>query len=243
MSNFQFNLPQNMVSTWKNISADGQYSAQDHARLKQAADANHGTRIQEYLETQAVDKMEQALHQAGGQSFNLKSDVVEHSAAAGHATVTIEIVDAAEAPSDADLDWATALEAKIEAEKYTPSSEEVLRYQKISDAFVASRANSPEPSAEELGWATNLQAKVQEGYQPSPRELSRFRDISARLAIQQQKTNQEIMARTPDLGRAPSSEELEWAQSIHQRTQTGYQPTEREVERFQMIIKARQTYR
>jgi len=187
--------------------------------------------------------MELALNQAGGQSLNLKSDVVAHSAAAGHATVNIEIVDTAEAPSDADLDWATALEAKIETQNYKPSSEEILRYQKISDAFVASRASSPPPTAAELRWATDLQAKVKEGYKPAPQELSRFRDISARLSIQQQKANQEIMEKTPDLGRAPTTDELEWAQSIHQRTQAGYQPTEREVERFQMIVKARQTYR
>lgn len=242
MSQFQFNLPQSLVPAWKNLSSDGVYSARDHAQLKQAAADTHGTRIQEYLETQAITQMEQVLNQAGGQSLNLKSDVVQHSSAAGHATVSIEIVDAADAPSDSDLAWATALEEKIETQAYRPSPEEIQRHQTISQAYVASRASAPAPSREELHWATELQTKVQGGYKPTAQELSRFRDVSARLAIQQQKENQAILARTPDLGRAPTSEELDWAQSIHQQTQEGYQPSEREVERFQMIIKARQNH-
>lgn len=244
MSQFQFNLPQNMVSTWKTLTTDGNFTAQDQAQLKAVAANHKGSAVQEALEQKALNQIDATLQAHGGSLMHLKSDVLENAAPCGQATVNLEIIDTPEAPSESDLNWASELEEKIQTQHYQPSPAEAQRHHHISEAFLASRAASPPPSREELQWATHLQQKAQKGYHVTPQEMSRFRDISARLAIQQQKAAQEALAKAPDLGRAPTQDELEWAQDILQRTQTqGYQPSGRELERFQMIAKARQNYR
>jgi hypothetical protein len=85
--------------------------------------------------------------------------------------------------------------------------------------------NSTEPAAAELDWASQLETKMQQQkYQPNAQEIESYKDITQRyLASRQGKP-------------APTPSELEWANTIQRKAQSGVKPTADELGRFRDIV-------
>jgi hypothetical protein len=98
---------------------------------------------------------------------------------------------AADAPtgiSQADIDWALALEKWV-LEGATPSAAETARYEDIARRLMALQGTSqamPAVSQEEIDSALALEARVRDGVAPSTTEMTRYEDIFQRLQARQQ---------------------------------------------------------
>lgn len=98
--------------------------------------------------------------------------------------------------SQEDLDWAMALETKVK-QGYQPTAKDVARYEAIYERVKTQNTAKPEPvapvtppaaapvSQEDLQWAADLMTKVQQGYDPSAKEVERYTRIYERYQAQQ----------------------------------------------------------
>ncbi|PKL77414.1 MAG: hypothetical protein CVV27_05525 [Candidatus Melainabacteria bacterium HGW-Melainabacteria-1] len=87
-------------------------------------------------------------------------------------------------------------------------------------------ADSPaEPSQADQTWASALELKMQmQGYQPSSEELARYQNICERYLASREGQP------------APSTDELEWANTVQRKTRSGAQPSAEELLRFRDIV-------
>lgn len=157
-----------------------------------------------------------------------------------------------ESPLSAEeLQWAQQLEQKL-TQGYQPTSQESARYQELLLRVTGDEAASapiapaapvapgapaapvspaPAPAAavtpEELQWAQQLHERVQQGYQPSPAEVQRYEELSARLAASQP---------APTLPPGISQAEFDWAVQLEQRVAQGQQASPDEVQRYEAIM-------
>lgn len=98
-------------------------------------------------------------------------------------------------PTQAELKWASDLEAKV-SQGYNPTQAEKDKYTGIFERYKSSsvkpsesttpKQNTGKPTQAELKWAQDLETKVNEqGYEPSQAEIDKYTDISNRLNASQ----------------------------------------------------------
>ena len=236
MSNFRLTMPSYLVSSFNQLTQDHNFTRQDLATLKQAAASQQGSRVQEALETQTLDTLEQKLTADRDGSLRLDAIQVDpQSMNVGHAIFELSLLpDVPAEPSQAEQDWASQLELKLQ-QKYTPNQSELTRYQDICERYLASRQGQPAPTTQELEWANGIQRQAQAGQQPASQDMARFRDIVARQALHVRN----LVACQPEPTKPPSNDDLRWAAELQDKVQNkGYLPSDSEQVRFQQIGRA-----
>ncbi|MGV3522863.1 MAG: hypothetical protein ACO1RX_01490 [Candidatus Sericytochromatia bacterium] len=246
MSNFQMNVPASLKQSWQQLTADKVFNQADLQSLRQTAAATQGSPLQEALETQTLDVLNQKLQIHRG-SMNLDSVIVNEGA--GHATVSIQIVDRPAgfvAPTQTEVDWAMQLEQRVNqpaqpgVPPYRPSAEDQRQYEDIMARLIRSKADLPAPTRADLEWAAELGRSMQQKqYRPSDLEMKRYQDITLRQLAQVQKELEKLPAPT----QPPTQQDMTWAQSFHQQVKVGLKtPTVQETVRFQQIVLAFQKF-
>ncbi len=90
---------------------------------------------------------------------------------------------------------------------------------------------APEPVSEaEIKWALALEENVVKGYQPTAAEFEKYADIAARLS------DANPARQVPETEAEVSQDEMAWAQKLESQIKQGYQPTAKEVARYQDIF-------
>lgn len=158
--------------------------------------------------------------------------VISQSLQAGQASQSLSFVDTPARPSDAEINWAKSLDAKINA-GYKPTADDAKAYTRIADQLEASL---PVPklkplelpvSERESQWAANLETKVRQGQKPLPEELAAYQNIAYRMLKADQ-------ASVPHAG--VSRQELDWAVNLQKRvTEIGYKPNDAEIKLYSDI--------
>lgn len=138
--------------------------------------------------------------------------------------------------SQAEIDWAMALEDKV-IKGYQPSAKEVEKYTDIAARLTAANPArqmpeetvsetestadlSDEVSVQELEWAKQLEFRVKQGYRPNAQETALYENIVERLQAQQL-----------------TEQDLTWARDLETRIQNGYEPSADEVQQYETIFK------
>jgi len=133
-------------------------------------------------------------------------------------------------PSQQELDWARQLETQVR-QGYQASPQEMEAYTEIYQRNQSQQASQPgvrHVSHDDLKWAVTLQQRANMGYHPTTQELARYSDIMRCL----EHTNPPPAE--PAQG-SLSQYELDWAATLQERVQTGYQPNPAEAARYQEI--------
>ena len=102
---------------------------------------------------------------------------------AGAAKQKVEIVDTGAEVTQADVEWASAMEQKA-AKGYEATPAEVSRYQNILQTLQArqqAQATAAGVPPEDMAWAAQLEAKANEGYKATPEEVTRYKQILNKL--------------------------------------------------------------
>ncbi len=160
MSNFRLTLPTYLETSWNQLSHDGSFDRQDLAKLKQAAQSQQGSKIQEALETQTIDTLEQRLKTDADGSLKLdKVQVHPQAQNLGHAIVEVSLLPdqtpaSASAqvasssgtpttePSRDDMIWAADIELRLKQQQTVPT-EDIEKYKNICQRFLDSRKGKP----------------------------------------------------------------------------------------------------
>lgn len=257
MSNFRLTMPNYLETSWNQLSRDGSFDRQDLATLKQAAQAQQGSKIQEALEIQTIDTLEQRLNSDPDGSLNLdKVQVHPQAQNLGHAIVEVSLLAETQAPAPAsvrpvssnaapttepsrdEMIWAADIELKLKQKQAVPT-EDIEKYKTICQRFLDSRKGKPAPSHSEMRFANSVQRKQLAGQTPTPDELLRFQDINARQLLHLQAA----LAQLPPITQAPTQAELDWAQNLKQLIQAkDYLPSIDDIAKFQRIAMAYQRF-
>lgn len=115
------------------------------------------------------------------------------------------------APSQAEIDWALQLEARVQ-QGHQPNAQETAQYQDIARRLQAAQqapaapaapapqggqptAPTPQPgsppplppgvSQQDIDWALQLENRVQQGHQPNAQEMARYQEIAQKLQAAQ----------------------------------------------------------
>lgn len=256
MSNFRLTLPTYLETSWNQLSHDGSFDRQDLAKLKQAAQSQQGSKIQEALETQTIDTLEQRLKTDADGSLKLdKVQVHPQAQNLGHAIVEVSLLPdqtpaSASAqvasssgtpttePSRDDMIWAADIELRLKQQQTVPT-EDIEKYKNICQRFLDSRKGKPAPSYSEMRFANSIQRKQLAGQTPTPDDLLRFQDINARQILHLQAA----LAKLPPITQAPTQAELDWAQNLKQLIQAkDHLPSIDDIAKFQRIAMAYQRF-
>lgn len=112
----------------------------------------------------------------------------------------------AAAPSQAEIDWALQLEAKVN-QGHQPTAQETAQYQDIARRLQAAQSGAAAPAPQapapqaapqqsapplppgvsqaEIDWALQLEAKVNQGHQPTAQETAQYQQIAQKLQAAQ----------------------------------------------------------
>jgi hypothetical protein len=145
---------------------------------------------------------------------------------------------ASNAPSQQEMSWAVNFMNQVKA-GYKPSPAEEQQYQGIFNRAKAQpsgntgnvSAQNVTVSQDELVWAKSLEQKVDQGYNPSQQEITKYNDIFARHKQVQTQSTQQAQ---PQQG-GVSQEELQWAQQIEARVNQGGSITPQEKATYDQI--------
>jgi hypothetical protein len=135
-----------------------------------------------------------------------------------------------------EMDWAMALEQKVQNEKYTPNAQENATYQAIAAKLSNAQKNpvqqaSGGASQEELTWALALEKKVKdEKYVPNAQETAAYQTIAAKLAASKSKTA------TAQPAAGATQQEIDWALALEKKVkEEKYAPNAQETAAYQAI--------
>jgi len=148
----------------------------------------------------------------------------------------------APAVPEADIQWALALEQKVNSQNYSPTPQEVAKYENIAQRLAAGPAAGPAPGQPaapavpeaDVQWALALEEKVKtQNYDPTPQEVARYENIAQRLSA--------AAAAPPTQAGAPAAPavpeaDIQWALALEQKVSgQNYNPTAEEVAKYENI--------
>ncbi|RYX98746.1 hypothetical protein EON78_04750 [bacterium] len=152
-------------------------------------------------------------------------------------------------PSDQDLQWAANLEKRVNEQGYQPTQAEVDKYTDIATRLNASQgtqaaSNASAPSVQggvtkaELDWADALQTKSAQGYTPTAQEMATYTDIYNRSqsATQQPSASTAQNTGSVNIDLSHGDPDLQWALSLLDKVQQGYQPNQSEITKYEQVI-------
>lgn len=158
-----------------------------------------------------------------------------------------------------EMDWAVAMQNRIETQGYRPTTEEAAKYENIFNRYQTQPQNPGQtqttPGAnptvqetvtqQEMAWALDLQNRIEtQNYQPTQEEILRYTDIFNRANAQPQPQTQPTEPTQPTQTQptepAPhpgaSAQEVQWARELEiKMTQQGYQPSQQEISQYNNI--------
>jgi len=140
-----------------------------------------------------------------------------------------------------EMTWALGFEQQLKV-GYQPSAQELQAYEGMKARY---KATAPDPSTlplytdQELQWAQTIEKASAQGYQPAPNEAAAYQDIKRRFLLDQQRKAAPAPAtpNAPLTNASVSSLELQWANMMKNRIQSGYQPTPQEAQAIQDIAR------
>ena len=164
-----------------------------------------------------------------------------------------------------ELNWAIALQDKVNKQGYQATPQEVAQYTDIFNRYQKTGSQSVTPTTqpapvvsnapvsaapvtqEELNWALALQDKVtNQGYQPTQQEMAAYTDIFTRYQSSQAIQTPTATPQQPQVNTTnnqfvtvdanSSDPQLQWALNILDRFRLGYQPTDEEMRKYEEII-------
>lgn len=93
-------------------------------------------------------------------------------------------------------------------------------------------------SQDEINWALALESKVmRDNYVPSTEETEQYKKIAELLAAQQQAPSPSSTVNTQSqLPLGIEASEIDWALNLEQKVNSGYQPSTKEVKRYESIV-------
>ncbi|MEZ0373673.1 MAG: hypothetical protein ACAI44_31570 [Candidatus Sericytochromatia bacterium] len=193
-----------------------------------------GTQAQPARAVEQTSKPAEATKAANPAKPMAQDQVVSRGLQNGQATQALAFVEQTQPPTQAEIQWAGALEKKIEA-GYKPTPAECQAYHKIADQLEASlpvpRTKPIETpvSAHECQWALGLEEKVRSGKPASAQELASYKNIAYRLLKADQ---------SPVPSASVSRQELDWAVNLQKRVKVfGYTPSPEELKTYEDIYK------
>jgi hypothetical protein len=134
-----------------------------------------------------------------------------------------------------EMNWALALEQKVQNEKYTPNAQETAAYQAIAAKMAAGKSSQPAVTGatqEEVTWALALEKKVKtENYTPNAQETAAYQNIAAKLAAS--KSGQPSTAPATS---GATQQEIDWALALEKKVKSeNYTPNAQETAAYQAI--------
>lgn len=160
--------------------------------------------------------------------------------AQGRARDALDLFDLPELPDQATLDWAAALEQRLQQSGAEPTPDEVERYAALMQQLVAAADLYPALSLTDVQRAQELVTRLQMGEALTSDERTMLRQLLARLLAESQQALEAWLARQSMSLNPVTAAERQAAADMLQRLQQGEMLSAEEQQQLGRILKSLQ---